>query len=83
MDVLETIRREARSHRTVVIEGHELDGSRESREVEPYSLRDGPHGPRLMFWCLKRNAMRSLLVANLTAAAATGRPFQPRYTVEL
>ena len=82
MTVLETIRAEAHEHRTVVVDALEKDGSREVREVEPYSLRPGKNGTRLMFWCLKRNGMRSLLVHNIRGAEPTGRRFVPRYPVE-
>ena len=73
MTAMEIIRTEARAHRTVVVDGLEKDGSREIREVEPYSVRPGKSHNRLMFWCLKRNAMRSLLVSNIRNAEATGR----------
>jgi predicted DNA-binding transcriptional regulator YafY len=77
------IRREARAHRTVIVDALEKDGTREAREIEPYSLRPGKSDDRLMFWCLKRDGMRNLLVHNIVAASETGRPFTPRYPVEL
>jgi predicted DNA-binding transcriptional regulator YafY len=80
---LQIIRQEARAHRTVLIDGRERDGTRESREVEPYSLRPGKTDTRLMFWCLKRNGMRSLLVRNILSAQPTGHTFAPRYPIEL
>lgn len=83
MSVLEIIRTEARAHRTVVVDALEKDGSRESREIEAYSLRPGQEDARLMFWCLKRDAMRSLLVHNILRATPTGRTFVPRYPIEL
>lgn len=83
MSVLQLIREEARGHRTVIIEGLEKDGSREIREIEPYSIRPGKTDDRLMFWCFKRNGMRSLLVHNLLAAERTGNTFSPRYPIEL
>lgn len=82
-DVLEFIADEARAHRTVVIEAREKDGSTETREIEPYSTRPGKEEERLMFFCLKREAMRSILLSNLLSAEPTGRDFVPRYDVEL
>ncbi len=83
MGVMEVVRAEARAHRTVLIDAREKDGSQEAREIEPYSLRPGQSDTRLMFWCLKRNGMRSLLVGNILSAEPTGRAFEPRYPVEL
>ncbi len=83
MSPIDVIVCEARARCTVVVDAYELDGSRERREIEPYSVRNGKHGPRLMFWCMRRGAMRSLIVSNIIAAAATGRPFRPRYPIEL
>ena len=83
MGAMEVIRTEARAHRTVLIDGCELDGTRETREVEPYSLRSGKHGMRLMFWCLKHGGTRGLLVDNIVGAEPTGNSFAPRWPVEL
>lgn len=80
---MDVIRTEARAHRTVLIEGIEKDGTRERREIEPYSLRPGLIAERLMFWCLKRDGLRSLLVPNIIRAEPTNRSFVPRYPVEL
>jgi predicted DNA-binding transcriptional regulator YafY len=74
---------QAQAHRTVVIEAAEKDGSLESREIEPYSIRPGPEEDRLVYYCLKRNGTRSVLLANLLSAEPTGRTFEPRYDVEL
>jgi hypothetical protein len=74
---------EARAHRTVVIEAAEKDSSVESREIEAYSIRPGPEEDRLVYYCLKRNGTRSVLLANLLSAEPTGRTFEPRYDVEL
>jgi predicted DNA-binding transcriptional regulator YafY len=82
MGPLEIIAREGRQQKTVVIDAYEKDGSRERREVEPYSIRPGKSDDRLMFWCLKRNALRSLLLRNIVSATPTGNDFVPRYPVE-
>jgi predicted DNA-binding transcriptional regulator YafY len=83
MNPLDLIRAEARTHRTVVIDASEMNGTRETREIEPYSLRAGRNGVRLMFWCLKHSGWRGILVQNIHSAQATGRTFVPRYPVEL
>lgn len=80
---MDVIVQETRAGRTVLIDAYKKDGSRESREIEAYSLRPGTEQPLLVFFCLKRGAVRSLLVGNIVAAAATGRGFTPRYPVEL
>ena len=82
-DVLKVIAEEAQARRTVLIRAREKDGSIESREIEPYSIRPGKEEERLMFFCLERNAMRSILLPNLLFAEPTGRDFVPRYDVEL
>jgi predicted DNA-binding transcriptional regulator YafY len=79
---LDLIAQEARANQTVLLDAYEKDGSRETREIEPYSLRPGAEQPRLMFFCLKRGGMRSILLGNIVSAQATGRPFEPRFTVE-
>jgi predicted DNA-binding transcriptional regulator YafY len=83
VDVLDVIATEARANRTVVIEAREKDGSEEEREIEPYSIRPGPEEDRLVFYCLKRDGWRSILLPNLLSATPTGRGFEPRYPVEL
>ena len=83
MSPLDIIREEARARRTVIVDAFEKDGSRESREIEPYSIRRGRAGDRLVFFCLKRIDWRSLLIKNIVAASPTGRLFTPRYPVEL
>jgi predicted DNA-binding transcriptional regulator YafY len=83
MEPMDRITIEARAHRTVVIVGREKDGSSEEREIEPYSIRPGKSDQLLLFWCLKKNGMRSLLARNIVSAVATGRSFEPRYPVEL
>lgn len=82
MTPLDLIAGEARAHRTVVVDAYEKDGSREAREIEPYSVRPGKQDDRLVFWCLERNAIRSLLLHNIVGAVATGRRFVPRYPIE-
>jgi predicted DNA-binding transcriptional regulator YafY len=82
-DVLDVIAEEARANRTVVIEGRRKDGTEESREIEPYSIREGKEDDVLVFFCLKRQATRSLLVSNILSAEPTGNSFEPRYEVEL
>jgi len=83
MTPLELITREGRAHRTVVIRGYELDGSSETREIEPYSLRLKRRGWLLYFWCLKHHGLRCLYVQNIVGAQPTGRSFTPRRPVEL
>lgn len=83
MNAIDLIRYEARAGRTVLIDAYEKDGSRETREIEAYSFRPGKTDMRLMFWCLKRNDMRSVLIHNIVTATATGRSFVPRFPVEL
>jgi predicted DNA-binding transcriptional regulator YafY len=82
-DVLEVIAGEARANRTVLIEGRKKDGTEESREIEPYSIREGKDDDILFFFCLKRQDTRSLLVSNILSAEPTGNSFEPRYEVEL
>jgi len=82
-EALDVVVEEARAHRTVVIEAAEKDGSVETREVEPYSIRRGPEEDRLIYYCHKRNGTRSVLLSNLLSAESTGRSFVPRYDVEL
>jgi len=82
---LETIVREARAHLTVIITARENDGSIETREIEPYSMRPGAAGkaPRLFGFCLKRMETRSWTVTNILEAVPTGNSFAPRWPVEL
>jgi len=82
-DVLEVIAQEARANRTVLIEGRKKDGSEESREIEAYSIREGKDDDVLVFFCLKRQNTRSLLLSNILSAEPTGNSFEPRYEVEL
>jgi predicted DNA-binding transcriptional regulator YafY len=82
-DALEVITTEARAHRTVLIDGRKKDGTEESREVEPYSVREGKDEDLLVFFCLKRQETRSLLLSNILSAEPTGNSFEPRYEVEL
>jgi len=59
MDPMDIIAAEARENRTVVLTAIESDGSSETREVEPYSLRPGGTDrpeTRLFYYCLKRAA---------------------------
>jgi predicted DNA-binding transcriptional regulator YafY len=83
MSAMDLIAGEARNNRTVFLDAYEKDGSRESREIEPYSVRPGKEQPRLMFFCLERNDWRSVLLGNIVSATPTGRSFVPRYPVEL
>jgi predicted DNA-binding transcriptional regulator YafY len=83
MQPFDVIIQEARAHRTVEIEAREKDGSCETREVEPYSVRHGREQELLYFHCLERDATRCVLVGNILAARPTGRSFTPRYEVEL
>lgn len=82
LQLIQTIQHEAHHHRTVLLDAYEKDGSRETREVEPYSVRPGQTDDRLMFFCLKRNDWRSLLLRNIVDAQPTGRSFVPREPVE-
>jgi predicted DNA-binding transcriptional regulator YafY len=82
-NALDVVIKEARDRRTVVIEAAEKDGSVETREIEPYCVRAGKEEDRLIYYCLKRDGTRSVLLANLLAAEPTGRTFEPRYDVEL
>jgi predicted DNA-binding transcriptional regulator YafY len=83
MTPLELITREARARHTVLIQGYELDGSCEVREIEPYSLRQKRRGSLLYFWCLKHHGLRCLYVQHIVRAEATGRSFVPRRPIEL
>lgn len=66
-----------------MIDAFKKDGSREAREIEPYSIRPGESDDRLMFYCLKRDDWRSLLLSNIVSAEPTGRLFLPRERIEL
>jgi predicted DNA-binding transcriptional regulator YafY len=79
---LAVIAQEAKASRTVIIDASELDGSREVREVEPYSLRQRSTGVLFFAWCLEREEIRSWRVENLNSAQPTGRSFAPRFDVE-
>lgn len=81
--IFEVIAEEARANRTVLIEGRKKDGTEESREIEPYSIRGGKDDDLLVFFCLKRQETRSLLLSNILAAEPTGNSFEPRHEVEL
>ena len=83
MDVLAVIGAEARAARTVLLTAREADGSVETREVEPYSLRPGSHGPRLFYWCCEKQGIRNAYVDSILSAEPTGNSFAPRYPVEL
>lgn len=77
---------EARANRTVVLTARELDGSCETREIEPYSLRPGGQDrpePRLFYYCLKKDGTRNTYLSNIVSAEPTGRTFVPRWPVEL
>jgi predicted DNA-binding transcriptional regulator YafY len=82
-DIFEVITEEARANQTVLIEGRKKDGTEESREIEPYGIRDGKDDDLLVFFCLKRQETRSLLLSNILAAEPTGNSFEPRFEVEL
>jgi predicted DNA-binding transcriptional regulator YafY len=81
-DPLELIRSEARAGRTVLLTAREADGSVETREIEPYSLRPGKAGERLFYYCLKRQGTRNTHVRAIVAAEPTGNGFVPRWPVE-
>lgn len=85
MTAMDILLKEARAHRTVLITASELDGSVETREIEPYSLRPGKSGtdPSLFGWCMTREAIRSWKVSNIRLAVPTGNSFSPRWPVEL
>jgi hypothetical protein len=83
--VMDVVIREARAYRTVLLTARESDGSVESREVEPYSIRPGGPGKpdRLFAYCLERSGTRSWHIPNIISAEATGREFEPQWPVEL
>jgi predicted DNA-binding transcriptional regulator YafY len=86
MDPMDVIATEARAHRTIVLTARESDGSSETREVEPYSLRPGAKDRpelRLFYYCLKKDGTRNTYLSNIISAEPTGRPFSPRWPVEL
>ena len=83
MDLVALITAEARAGRTILLTAREADGSVETREIEPYSLRPGPQGPRLFYWCLKKQGTRNTYVSNIVAAEPTGNSFTPRWPIEL
>lgn len=85
MDLLDVVRGSARKLNTVVLTARESDGSVETREVEPYSLRPGAAGkaPRLMAFCLTRQEIRGWNITNILDAVPTGKTFSPRWPIEL
>jgi hypothetical protein len=83
MDPLAVITAEARAGRTVLLTAREADGSVETREIEPYSLRPGKNGPRLFYFCLKKQGTRNTYVSNIVSAQPTGNSFSPRWPIEL
>jgi predicted DNA-binding transcriptional regulator YafY len=82
MDPMVIVAQEARAGRTVMLTAREADGSVETREVEPYSLRPGPNGQRLFYWCCMKQGMRNTYLSNILSAELTGRTFVPRFSVE-
>ena len=83
MDPFAVITNEARAGRTILLTAAEADGSVETREIEPYSVRPGKTGPRLFYWCLKKQGTRNTYLSNILDATPTGHPFAPRWPVEL
>lgn len=83
---MDVVAAEARENRTVLLTASELDGSVETREVEPYSLRPGgkdrPSELRLYYYCLKKGGLRNTYLANIISAEPTGHPFDARWPVE-
>lgn len=67
----------------LAITAREADGSVETREIEPYSLRPGKTGLRLFYWCLKKQGTRNTYVSNILNVDPTGNSFSPRWPVEL
>jgi predicted DNA-binding transcriptional regulator YafY len=83
---MDVIVAEAREQRTVSLTARELDGSVETREVEPYSLRPGGQDrpePRLFYYCLEKDGTRNTYVSNIISAEPTGQSFTPRWDIEL
>ena len=83
---LDTIRAEARESRTVLLTAREADGSVETREIEPYSLRSGAKDrpeQRLFYYSLKKDGTRNTYLSNILSADVTGHSFEPRWPVEL
>ena len=83
MNLLAVITAEARAEHTVTHTAREADGSVETREIEPYSLRSGDAGQRLFYFCLKKQGTRNTYVSNILAATPTGNSFAPRWPIEL
>ncbi len=83
MDPLAVITTEAREARTVTLTAREADGSIETREIEPYSLRPGKSGLRLFYFCLKKQGTRNTYISNIVGAEPTGNSFVPRWKIEL
>ncbi len=84
MDPMDLITAEARAERTVLLTASEADGSVETREIEPYSLRPGKDGlPRLFYYCLEKLGTRNTYLSNIISASPTGNSFSPRWPVEL
>lgn len=83
MEFLDLIKEEARNNRTVMLTAVEADGSVETREVEPYSLRPGDGDQRLYYYCLTKEGIRNTYLHNIQAVSPTGNEFNPRWPIEL
>ena len=82
-DIIETVSVAARNHGTVTVSVRTSQGLEVTREVEPYSIFLRERQPTLYCYDLADQRVVALHVADLLGAAATGRPFQPRYDIEL
>ena len=83
MSELDLLVAEARNHRTVVLTASERDGSIETREIEPYSIRRIKGRDRLFYYCLKKAGLRNAPVDRIITVERTGQKFVPRWPVEL
>lgn len=83
MTIKEIISSAGRSHHTIVITARERNGSKETREVEPYSYRFRK-GHRL-FYCydISKRGTRSFVVSRIIAVAETNNTFRPRWRIEV
>ena len=67
---------------TIILTAMEVDGSIETREAEPYSLRI-INGKELLFvYDIKKNGLRSFRIPRVLKVKETNNSFTPRWDVE-
>lgn len=83
MNIRDTISSAGRNLHTIILVAREKDGSAESREAEPYSIKF--KGGNELFYCfdINKNGTRCFLVKNIISVEETNNSFNPRFPIEL